>query len=117
MQLDYKLTIGLEEWVGGNYKITEDFYRLTIFTETIQKKLWHFFKKMVPLDCVIRLTKEEAEMFKSHIFNNIDNFAMGIGGLIGSYRVKSFTLDTFYGNEDAEATEEELSYDYEWSDL
>jgi hypothetical protein len=31
--------------------------------------------------------------------------------------VKSFGPDTFYGNEDAVATPEELDYEYEWSNL
>ena len=114
MQLDYDLISGLEEWVGGTYKITNDFYRLIIHTENAQKAFWHIFKKMVPLNSVIKLTQNDISLIKSELWTENGHKLCGV---YGSYMVKSFGPDTFYGNEDAEATEEELKYDYEWSDL
>ena len=116
MQLDYELRIGLEEWVGGTYQITHDFYRLIVHTDEMQKKLWHFFGKMVPLDCIVMLDSEALGQILD-LLTRCKEFYTGLWGIRGSYRVKSFTLDTFYGDEDAVATEDELNYEYEWSDL
>ena len=116
MQLDYELRNGLEEWVGGTYRITHDFYRLTIYTDKMQKKLWDYFGKMVPLNCVIKLSEEDFNEIHYRL-NHWERFYRGLAGIYGSYRVKSFTLDTFYGNQDAVATDDELSYEYEWVDL
>ena len=115
-QIDYILSEGLEEWVDGTYKITPDFYRLTIYTEKMQNKLLKFFDKMVPLKAKIKLEKDDVDKFRGYIMHN-QEFFQGIGGIIGSYRAKSFTLKTFYGTEDALATEDELKYDYAWADL
>jgi hypothetical protein len=112
MQLDYELRVGLEEWVGGAYRVTHDFYRLIIFTDEMQKKLWHYFGKMVVLGGVVMLTKEEFEAIHTMLANSHE-----FTGLYGSYRVNAFTPDTFYGDEDAVATGDELSYEYEWADL
>ena len=113
MQLDYSLTNRLEEWVGGTYRITDDFCRLKIFTEKAQKALWHTYGKMVPLFAVIKLTPDEFDELKNMFWKSKE-----LSGLYGPYRVKSFTLDTFMHREnDAEATEEELSYEFSWEDL
>lgn len=114
MQLDYDLISGLEEWVGGTYKITDDFYRLIIYTENAQKAFWHIFGKIVPLNSMIKLTDDEISHIQSKLWTENGH---KLCGTYGSYRVKSFGLNAFYDNDDAEATEEELSYDYEWSDL
>jgi hypothetical protein len=116
MQVDYNLISGLEEWVGGTYRITHDFYRLIIHTEKAQKKLWHYFGKMAPLNSVIKLTEEELEEIR-YFINCSKDFCAGLVGLLGSYRVKAFTLDTFYNNEDALATDDELKYEFEWANL
>ena len=115
-QLDYTLKEGMEEWADGNYKITDDFYRLIIHTDEMQKKLWRYFGKMVPLGCPIKLSKGDVEALKEKLYFSPE-FYKGICGMEGRYRVKSFTLNTFYGKEDALVTEEELKYDYDWADL
>ena len=114
MQLDYDLISGLEEWVGGTYRITNDFYRLIIHTENAQKAFWHIFKKIVPLNSVIKLTRSEIFGIKSELWTENGHKLCGV---YGSYRVKSFGPNTPYGVEDAEVDEEELKYDYEWPDL
>lgn len=116
MQLDYDLRVGLEEWVGGTYRITHDYYRLIVHTEEMQKKLWHYFEKMVPLDCPIMLDEKGLTEIE-YMLTHCKEFYSGLAGLFGSYRVKAFTLNTFYGNKDAVATDDELNYEYEWADL
>lgn len=116
MKLDYDLVVGLEEWAGGTYRITDDFYRLIIYTDRMQKKLWRFFGKMVPLGCAIKLDRETVDELRRVMWYDKD-FYSGLCGTYHAYRVKAFTLDTFYGHEDALATEDEINYEYEWSDL
>ena len=116
MQLDYDLRVGLEEWVGGTYRVTHDYYRLIVHTEKMQKGLWHCFGKMVPLDSPIMLN-EEGFTELEHMLTHGKEFYAGLGGLFGPYRVKSFTLNTFYSNEDALATDDELKYEFEWANL
>ena len=113
-QIDYELIEDLEEWVGGAYRFDNDFCRLIVYTEKAQKVLWHLFGKMVPLNSRIKLTKEEMETMKTALWNNK---IYKLCGIYGAYRVKSFDVFTFYGKEDAVATDEELAYESEWSDL
>ena len=82
-------------------------------TLSIQKAVWHLYKKMVPLDAKIKLTCEELDSIRNAFKDGEEH----LNGLFGPYRVKAFTIDTFLKNEDARATEEELSYEYEWCDL
>ena len=112
--LDYQLIENLEEWVDGTYRIDHDFRRLVIHTEKAQKALWHMFHKMVPLNSEIKLTKDEMNRVRSTFQ---EDKTYNLSGTYGARRVKSFTVSTFYGNEDAVATEEELAYDYEWPEL
>lgn len=113
-QIDYELTQSLEEWVGGTYRIDEEFRRLVIHTEKAQKAIWHLFGKMVPLNAVIKLTEDDMKELRTIFWHNS---GCKMIGTYGPYRVKSFTVMAFYGNEDAVATEDELKYDYEWPDL
>ena len=39
MGLDYELIRGLEEWKDNQYQITDDFYRLKVFTERMARFL------------------------------------------------------------------------------
>ena len=114
MELDYELISGMEEWAEGEYRITDDFYRLIIRTEKAQKAFWRIFGKMVPLDSVIKLEMNEMAQIKGALWSSNGH---KLCGTYGSYRVKSFGLDTFYGTEDATASEDEKKYDFEWSDL
>jgi len=116
MQLDYDLRVGLEEWVGGTYQITHDFYRLIIHTDEMQKKVWHYFGKIVPIDAVIKLEEEELDEIH-YLLTHCEGFYTGLAGSFGSYRVKAFTLNTFYNNEDAVATDDELDYEFKWEEL
>lgn len=116
MQLDYDLKTTLEEWVGGAYRFTEGFNRLTIFTENMQLKLWKFFGKMVPLNCAVKLDQDDYDELMDAIRYNKE-FHKGLCGVWGPYRCESFDVMTFYGTEDATATEEELAYEYEWKNL
>lgn len=113
-KLDFQLIEDLEEWVDGTYRIDKDFHRLTIYTERAQKALWHLFGKMVPLNSRIKLSKEELNTLKTTLWSDK---TYKLCGTYGGYRVNSFTVSTFYGKEDAVATDEELAYESEWSDL
>ena len=116
MQLDYDLVKGLEEWVGGTYRITDDFYRFKLFTEKGQLAMYHLTGKMIPLMTNIKLTEEEFNDLRALLWNGGGE---KLSGLYGSYRVKAFTDEHFYNKryEDAVATPEELDYEYGWSDL
>ena len=113
-EVDYEAFKGLEEWVGGGYHITDDYYRLIIHTERGQKAMWHLFKKMVPLDAKVKLTAEEMKNVHTAIMGSEER----LFGAFGPYRVKSFNNDVFlHPAEDATATKDDLSYEYEWSEL
>ena len=114
MQLDYDLINGLEEWVGGTYRITDDFYRFQVFTSKGQIEIYHLTGKMIPTMVKVKLNKDEFNDLKLLLWSDAGN---NLSGAYGSYRAKSFTSDIFYGEKDAVATKEELNYDYEWSDL
>ena len=114
MKKDYEIRNGLEEWIGGVCRITEGFRRLVVHTEKAQKALWRLFRKIVPLDAVVKLTPKEAD----NLCRTLDeDIVYGLRGECDTFRVKSFSPDAFMGLEDAVATEEELSYEYEWKDL
>ena len=115
-QLDYDMTRGLEEWVGGTYRITDDFYRFKLFTDEGQLAMYHLTGKMIPLMTNIKLNAQEFSELREIIWNGSSE---NLSGLYGPYRVKAFTDDHFYDKryEDAVATPEELDYEYEWSDL
>ena len=65
MKKDYEIRNGLEEWIGGVCRITEGFRRLVVHTEKAQKALWRLFRKIVPLDAVVKLTPKEADRMRS----------------------------------------------------
>ena len=116
MQLDYDLIKGLEEWVGGTYRITDDFYRFKLFTDEGQLAMYHLTGKMIPLMSTIKLNEAEFNELRELLWNGSSEH---LNGIYGPYRVESFTLDTYYKgrDKDAVATPEELDYEYEWSEL
>jgi hypothetical protein len=112
-KLDYDITDGLDERKNGRYKFTADFHRLKLFTERIQEYLEEKTGKKVPLLSVIELTKEESDEVRMLISE-----AAKFSGLYGAYRVKAFdTLKVGKIEKDCLITEEELHYDYKWSEL
>jgi hypothetical protein len=96
-KLDYDIYDGLYEWKGERHKFTPDFCRLKIFTERMQKFLEEKTGKKVPLLSTIKLTKEE--------LNEARRFIREEARFIGLYGAHCL------------ATEEELHYDYKWSEL
>ena len=111
--LDYDITDGLDERKNGRYKFTADFHRLKLFTERIQEYLEEKTGKKVPLLSVIELTKEESDEVRMLISE-----AAKFTGLYGAYRVKAFdVLKVGEIEKDCLVTEEELRYDYKWSEL
>lgn len=111
--LDYDITDGLDERKNGRYKFTADFHRLKLFTEKIQEYLEEKTGKKVPLLSIIELTKEESDEVRMLI-----NEAAKFSGLYGAYRVKAFdALKVGEVEKDCLVTEEELHYDYKWSEL
>ena len=112
-KLDYDITDGMDERKSGRYKFTADFHRLKIFTERIQEYLEEKTGKKVPVFSVIELTKEESDEVKKLISE-----AKKFTGLHGAYRAKAFdTLAVSDFEKDCLVTEEELRYDYKWSEL
>ena len=99
-RLDYDIIDGLYERKDEIHRFIPDFCRLKIFTERMQKFLEEKTGKEVPLFSVIELTKEELGEVRKYIKEE-KKFI----GLYGAYLADHF------------ATEEELHYDYKWSDL
>ena len=111
--VDYKLNSGLEEWENNSYKITDDFYRLEIGTEKVQKLLEEKTGKTVPLNKVICLDHEEMDMVR-RIFRESGELC----GSYGALRAKAFDTACFYERgKDGLATEEEVRYDHKWNEL
>lgn len=113
MKLDYELIRGLEEWKDNGYKITEDFYRLKVFTERMAQFLHNETGKDIPVGSVIKLTYDEMRQLDQIIIG-----AKEFTGLFGAYRAKAFDLYCFYEEgKDGLATEDELKYDYIFNEL
>lgn len=112
-RLDYELIWGLEEWKDNRYKITEDFYRLKVYTERMARFLHNETGKDIPVGSVIKLTYDEMKQL-----NQLITEAKKFTGLFGAYRAKAFDLDCFYEEgKDGLATEDELKYDYIFNEL
>ena len=113
MGLDYELISGLEEWKDNQYKITDDFYRLKVFTERMAQFLLDKTGKDIPVGSVVKLTYDEVKEL-DRLINN----AKGFIGLYGPYRVEAFDVLCFYNKgKDGLATEDEPKYDYIFNEL
>ena len=113
MIFDYELIRGLEEWKDNQYKFTDDFYRLKVYTERMAQFLLDKTGKNIPAGSVVKLTRDEV-MELHTLISNAKTFI----GLYGSYRVKAFDALCFYNKgKDGLATEDELKYDYIFNEL
>ena len=113
MRLDYVLIWGLEEWKDNTYKITEDFYRLKVFTERMARFLHNETGKDIPVGSVIKLTYDEMRRL-----DRIITGAKEFTGLFGAHRANAFDMDCFCEEgKDGLATEDELKYDYNFNEL
>ena len=113
MRLDYELIRGLEEWKDNRYKITDDFYRLKVFTERMARFLLDKTGKDIPVGSVVKLSYDE--VMELH---RLINDARAFIGSYGPYRVEAFDVLCFYNKgKDGLATEDELKYDYVFNEL
>ena len=110
---DYDLIKGLEEWKDNQYKITDDFYRIKVYTDRMARFLHNETGKDIPVGSVIKLTRDELLRLHTMITES-KKFI----GLFGPYRVDAFDMDCFYvKGKDGLATEDELKYDYIFNEL
>jgi hypothetical protein len=56
---DYELIKGLEEWKDNQYKITDDFYRIKVYTDRMARFLQEKTGKDIPAGSVVKLTRDE----------------------------------------------------------
>ena len=113
MRLDYALINGLEEWKDNQYKFTDDFYRIKVYTERMAQFLQEKTGKGVPAGSVIKLTRDELLRLRTMITES-----KKFTGSFGSYRVDAFDINCYYEEgKDGLATEDELKYDYIFNEL
>ena len=112
-KLDYDITCGLEEWKDDGYKITEDFYRLKVYTERLRDFLEEKTGRRIPACSLIGLTAEELGVIRDLIWEE-----RCFLGLYGPYRARAFDIECFHvKGKDGLATEDELRCDYKFSEL